>query len=208
MGTRILSEETDVSRAFRPFDADANGYVPGEGGAILLVEDLERARERGAKIYGEIVGYGATQDAYHYVKPAPDCHAFSRAMSLALQSANVSPEQVDAVFADAGGTRERDALEAAAILKVFGDHGRKVPVTAPKSMVGRLYAGGAPLDTAAALLSMRDGCLPPTINLDRPAEGCDLNFVTGATQSAKLNTILINARGLGGFNSSLVIRAV
>ena len=202
----LLSKEQDPSAAYRPFDARANGYVPGEGGAILIVEDLEFARQRGApRIYGEIAGYGATNDAYHYAKPAPDGRQLARAMSLALQNAGIGPGDVDVIFADAVGTSEGDALEAGAIKEVFGDGG--VPVTAPKTMVGRLYGGGAALDVAAALLAMRDGCIPPTINVDQPAEGCDLNIVTGAARSAQVETVLVNARGFGGFNSALVLKS-
>lgn len=206
MRNGCLSTQKDPTSAYRPFDARANGYVPGEGGAILLVEELQHAQQRGAdRIYGEILGHGATFDAYHYAEPAPDGRQFARAMSLALQNANVRPEEVDVIFADAAGTPKGDALEAKAIREVFGESSQ-VRVTVPKAMVGRLYAGGASLDVATALLAMRDGIIPPTINLDQPAKGCDLNFVTGTAQAAEINTVLVNARGFGGFNSALVLR--
>ena len=202
-----LSTESDPSDAYRPFDSRANGYVPGEGGAILLVEDLASANERGApQIYGEIAGYGATHDAHHWKEQAPDGRQLARAMTVALENAGVDAGDVDAVFADALGTPEGDALEAGAIKKVFGDRVSELPVTAPKSMVGRLYAGGASLDVASALLAMRDGVLPPTVNLDEPADGCDLRFVTKPGEKAELRTVLVNARGFGGFNSALVLR--
>ncbi len=118
----------------------------------------------------------------------------------------IGPEDVDVVFADAAGVPEDDAIEAKAIKDVFGNRATEVPVTAPKTMVGRLYAGGASLDVAAALLAMRDGVIPPTINLDEPAEGCDLDFVTGEAREAKVDTALVNARGYGGFNAALVVR--
>jgi minimal PKS chain-length factor (CLF/KS beta) len=207
MRNGLLSAAKEPAAAYRPFDAAANGYVPGEGGAILLVERLEHARKRGApQIYGEIVGYGATQDAYHYAKPAPDGRQFARAMTLALREAELQPKDIDVIFADAMGAPEWDAVEAQAIKTVFGSHASQVPVTAPKSMVGRLYAGGASLDVAAALLALRDAVIPPTIYLDEPAPGCDLNFVTGKAQPREINNILINARGFGGFNSALVLR--
>ena len=126
-------------------------------------------------------------------------------MSLALDRAGVEPGQVDAIFADAMGTPSADAAEADAIRQVFGERAREIPVTAPKTMVGRLYGGGAPLDVAAALLAMRDGRLPPTVNLEQQAEGIDLDLVTGAAREAKLDTVLVNARGFGGFNSALVL---
>jgi 3-oxoacyl-(acyl-carrier-protein) synthase len=202
-----MSTALDPAAAYRPFDAQANGYVPGEGGAIIMVEDLASAKKRKApQVYGEIAGYGATNDAYHYAKQAPDAQQLSRAIRLALDSAGIRPGDVDAIFADAAGTPEGDRLEARAIKDVFGKRAADVPVTAPKAMVGRLYAGGAALDVAAALLAMRDGVIPPTVNLDDPADGCDLNFVTGSPLEAEVNTVLVNARGYGGFNSALVLR--
>jgi minimal PKS chain-length factor (CLF/KS beta) len=207
LGTGLLSEQKDPAAAYRPFDAQANGYVPGEGGAILLLEELEYAQRRGApRIYGEIAGYAATHDGYHYAKPAPDARQLARAMTLALKDARVAPEEVDVIFADGAGTREGDALEAKAIHEVFGPRASQVPVTVPKSMVGRLYAGGASLDVATALLAMRDSRIPPTLHLDQPAPGADLNLVTGKAQAREVNTVLINARGFGGFNSALVLR--
>lgn len=207
MRNGYLSSERDPAAAYRPFDARANGYVPGEGGAILMLETPERAKDRGApQVYGEIAGYGATNDAYHFGKPAPDGRQYARAMRVALDDAGIGPEDVDVVFADGAGVREADAIEAAAIKDVFGKRGTEVPVTVPKTMVGRLYAGGSSLDVATALMSMRDGVIPPTINLDEPAEGCDLNFVTGSAQKADIGTALVLARGYGGFNGALVLR--
>lgn len=206
LGTGFLSTAQDPGAAYRPFDAAANGYVPGEGGAILLVESLQSAEERKApQIYGEIVGYGATNDAHHWGRPAPDPTQSARAMSVALKNAGIGPADVDAVVADAFGVPEIDALEVQAIKTVFGEHAGKVPVIAPKSGVGRMYAGGASLDAAAALLAMRDGALPPIVNLDEPASG-ELDFVSSAERSGELSTILVNARGFGGFNSALVLR--
>jgi minimal PKS chain-length factor (CLF/KS beta) len=207
MDNGYLSTARDPADAFRPFDARANGYVPGEGGAIIIAENAESAKSRGApQVYGEIAGYAATQDAHHWSDPAPDGRRFARAMQLAMEDAGIGPDDVDVVFADAMGVPEWDRLEAEAIRDVFGKRAAEVPVTAPKSAVGRLYAGGASLDVAAALLAMRDGVIPPTINLDEPAEGCELNFVTGSAQKADVGTVLVNARGYGGFNAALVVR--
>jgi 3-oxoacyl-(acyl-carrier-protein) synthase len=208
LGNGYLSRAGDPTDAYRPFDSRANGYVPGEGGAILIVESAERAGQRGApRIYGEIAGYGATNDAYHWGRPAPDGVQFARAMTIALDDAGVSAGDVDAVFADAFGVPEWDAAEVTAIKKALGERAADVPVTAPKTMVGRLYAGGASLDVAAATLAMRDGVIPPTINLDEPAEGCKLEFVT-SRREAELGTVLVVARGYGGFNAALVLRRV
>jgi 3-oxoacyl-(acyl-carrier-protein) synthase len=199
----LLSESADPAAAYRPFDVRANGYVPGEGGAILIVEELEHARARGARVYGEILGYAATTDASHPKRVSDDGGLLARAMTLALRRAGVAPDEVDAVFADAAGTPAGDAAEAAAIKETFGS--RAVPVTAPKTMVGRLYAGGAPLDVAAALLAMRDGVLPPTVNVEEPIDG-SLDLVLGRAREAALRTVLVNARGYGGFNAALVLR--
>jgi 3-oxoacyl-(acyl-carrier-protein) synthase len=208
LGSGYLSTAEDPADAYRPFDARANGYVPGEGGAILLLESEQRASDRGApQIYGELIGYGATNDAYDWRRPAPDGRQLVRAIEVALKDAGIGPDALDAVFADAFGDPEWDAIEARALAQVLGDRAKEVPVTAPKSTVGRLYAGGASLDVAAALLAMRDGVVPPTINLDQPADGCELNFVTGEARSAQLRTVLIVARGFGGFNSALVLRS-
>jgi minimal PKS chain-length factor (CLF/KS beta) len=202
-----LSDAAEPADAYRPFDARANGYVMGEGGAIVIAEAAEHASGRKApQVYGELLGYGATQDAFHWRMPEPDGRRYARAIDIALADAGVKADDVDVVFADAFGVPEWDLIEANAIKQAFGKRGTEVPVTAPKSMTGRLYAGGASLDVAAALLALRDGVIPPTINLDTPADGCDLNFVTGQAQKAKLTTALVLARGYGGFNSALVLR--
>jgi 3-oxoacyl-(acyl-carrier-protein) synthase len=202
-----LSNGSDPGAAYRPFDEAANGYVPGEGGAIIVVERADYAHERGApQIYGEIAGYGATNDGADARSGDSDGRNLARAMTIALERAGVGPEGVDAIFADAMGTPEADAAEVDAIRQVFGERAEQVPVTAPKTMVGRLYGGGAPLDVAAALLAMRDGVLPPTVNLERPADGASLDFVRDEAREAQLDTVLVNARGFGGFNSALVLR--
>lgn len=208
LGNGYLSRAPDPEDAYRPFDKRANGYVPGEGGAIILVESMSRAEQRQVpRVYAEIAGYGATNDAHHWSEPAPDGRQLARAITVALRDAGVSADAVDVVFADAFGVPEFDAIEAHAIKQALGKRGGQVPVTAPKSMVGRLYAGGASLDVAAAVLAMRDGVIPPTVNLDDPAEGCDLDFVTAARE-AELATALVIARGYGGFNAALVLRRV
>lgn len=202
-----LSTENEPNAAYRPFDTRATGYVPGEGGAVLIVEDLQSAQLRAApQIYGEIAGCGATNDAYHHSRPALDGKQLVRAIKLALENANLSPTDIDCVFADGAGTREWDTIEANAIKNVFNAReDGPVPVTAPKSMTGRLCAGGAPLDVAAALLSMRDQCIPPTINVQRQGKDCELNLVKGRSREAEINHVLINARGYGGFNGALIL---
>jgi 3-oxoacyl-(acyl-carrier-protein) synthase len=206
IGNGYLSTAADPADAYRPFDTAANGHVPGEGGAILLVEDAGTAAERTAPhVYAELAGYGATNDAYHWGKPAPDGRQLARAISLAITDAGVAAGDIDVVFADAFGVKEFDAIEVAALKSALGKRAADVPVTAPKTMVGRQYAGGASLDVAAAALAMRDGVIPPTINLDDTVAGFDLDFVTAARE-AQLSHALVVARGYGGFNAALVLR--
>ncbi|WCD96985.1 ketosynthase chain-length factor [Streptomyces sp. HUAS 31] len=197
-----LSTSDEPTRAYLPFDADASGHVPGEGGAILILESAQAARERGAKVYGEIAGYGATID------PRPGSGGESglrRALEVALADAGVRAGDVDVVFADAAAVPELDRVEAEAINAVFGVGG--VPVTAPKTMTGRLYSGAAPLDLAAAFLAMADGVIPPTVNSAVvPEYGLDLVGEEG--RAAEVRTAVVLARGQGGFNSAVVVRAV
>ncbi|MET9535812.1 MULTISPECIES: ketosynthase chain-length factor [unclassified Streptomyces] len=197
-----LSTSEDAERAYLPFDADARGHVPGEGGAILVLEDAESARARGADVYGEISGYGSTFDPRPCSGRPP---GLRRAMELALDEAGVQPGDVDVVFADAAAVPELDRIEAEAINAVFGPRG--VPVTAPKTMTGRLYSGAAPLDLAAAMLAIQEGLIPPTVNVEAAAD-YDLDLVTSRPRTAEVRTALVLARGHGGFNSAVVVRAV
>jgi minimal PKS chain-length factor (CLF/KS beta) len=192
-----LSTSEDLARAYVPFDPDACGHVPGEGGAILIMEGRTEARRRGARIYGVLAGYGATFD------PHPAAGGLHKAIEVALADAGCRPSDVDVVFADAAGVAELDRIEAEAITKVFGPHG--VPVTAPKTMTGRLYSGGGPLDLAAALLAMEEGLIPPTVNV-KPAEEYQLDLVVGRARPAQVCTALVLARGYGGFNAATVLR--
>ncbi|WP_416520353.1 ketosynthase chain-length factor [Streptomyces achromogenes] len=196
-----LSTSDDPERAYLPFDAEARGHVPGEGGAILILENAEAARSRGARTYGEIAGYGATFDPKPGSGRPP---ALRKAIELALADAGVTPDEVDVVFADAAAIPELDRVEAEALTAVFGARG--VPVTAPKTMTGRLYSGAAPLDVATALLAIEEGLIPPTTNVE-PADGYDLDLVTDEARPAEVRTALVLARGFNGFNSALVVRA-
>lgn len=196
-----LSVSEEPERAYLPFDRQAAGYVPGEGGALLIMEEESAARERGARVYGELAGYGATID------PAPATGrppALRRALETALADAGVEADEVDVVFADAAATAQEDRIEAEAISEVFGPHG--VPVTAPKTMTGRLYSGAAPLDVAGALLAIRDGLIPPTVHIDA-CPAYDLDLVIAAPRTAAVRTAVVLARGHGGFNSAVVVRA-
>jgi act minimal PKS chain-length factor (CLF/KS beta) len=196
-----LTTVNDPAGAYLPFDSRASGYVPGEGGAIVVVEDLERARARGARqVYGVIAGYAATFDPRPGSGREPNLRY---TIETALADAGATPDDVDVVFADASGIPELDEVEARAIRDVFGPFG--VPVTAPKTMTGRLYAGGAALDLATALLAIRDGVVPPTINVADPPAGYDLDLVLGAARELPVRTALILARGRGGFNAAMVV---
>ncbi|MDN3265711.1 beta-ketoacyl synthase N-terminal-like domain-containing protein [Streptomyces sp. CSDS2] len=199
--TGLVSGEHRPDRAYLPFDRAARGYLPGEGGALLVVEDETAARARGARIHGRIAGHAATLDPRPGTGRAP---GLVRAVELALADARCHPAEVDVVFADAAGSRHLDRVEADALAAVFGPGG--VPVTAPKTAIGRLGAGGAPVDVAAALLCMAEGLVPPTTNTT-PAPEYRLDLVTGAPRAAAVRTALVIARGHGGFNSALVLRS-
>ncbi|GAA2502369.1 ketosynthase chain-length factor [Streptomyces thermolineatus] len=198
-----MSTSSDPDRAYLPFDAAADGYVPGEGGALITLEDERTARERGAQnIYGEIAGYGSTFDPKPGTGREP---GLRRAIEVALADAGVGADRIDVVFADAAGTPRLDREEADAISAVFGPSG--VPVTAPKTMTGRLYSGAAPVDVVSAVLAVREGLIPPTANVELSPEYA-IDLVTSQPRSAPVRTALVLARGYGGFNSAVVVRAV
>jgi act minimal PKS chain-length factor (CLF/KS beta) len=201
LSTGKLSTVQDANRAYVPFDAEASGYLPGEGGAILVLESAESAEERGAGDgYGKVLGYAAGFD------PAPGSdrpRALRRTAETALRDAGLAPQDIDVVFADASGIPQDDLDEARAIAGIFGP--RAVPVTAPKTLTGRLYGGGAPLDVATALLSLREGVVPHTVGTRQPAPGIEIDLVTDAPRELPLRHALVLARGHGGFTSALVL---
>ncbi|GAA2689616.1 ketosynthase chain-length factor [Nonomuraea recticatena] len=204
-GEETVSRESDPARAYRPFAPDASGYVPAEGGAILLVEERESALGRGApSVYAEIAGTASTHDAHHITDAAPDPRQYARAMREAIARAGLRPDDIGVVFADGAGTPERDALEVVALTEVFGS--RAVPVTVPKTMTGRLCSGGAALDLAWAALALADQVIPPTVNAGAEVGGLDL--VREARTVSGLSAALVVARGSGGFNSAAVLTAV
>lgn len=204
MATNRLSTSDEPDAAYLPFDQRANGQVLGEGGALLVMENAEAAAARGARAYGEIAGYAATFD------PRPGSGGepgLLRAAQMALHDAGLEPSQIGAVFADASGVADGDRDEVRALVSLFGAHG--VPVTAPKTMTGRLASGGGPLDVATALLAMRHECIPPTINITRPRWPDALDLVLDTPRPAPaLAAVLVLSRGYGGFNSAIVVRAL
>lgn len=200
MSSGNLSAESDPSRAYLPFDLAASGFVPGEGGALLVVETAESARRRDVGHYGTLLGYAAGFDPPPAVGRSP---VLASVIRRALADAALEPDAVDVVFADAAGAPELDLAEARAITAVFGPDG--VPVTAPKTLTGRLYAGGAAVDTVTALLAVTSGVVPHTVGPERPAPGCDLDLVLDRPRRTDPDIALVLARGHGGFTSALVV---
>ncbi|MEU4117721.1 ketosynthase chain-length factor [Kitasatospora sp. NPDC028055] len=199
--TGRMSTVADRTRAYLPFDTAASGYLLGEGGAMLVVEEAGHARDRGARLYGEVAGHATTFDPRPGSGREP---GLRRAIEFALADAGVTPADVDVVFADAAGVTELDRAEAAAITGVFGP--RAVPVTAPKTMTGRLYAGSPAIDVATALLSLRHGIIPPMINVTDPVPSDQLDLVLGRPREVPVSTALVLARG-EGLNSAMVLTA-
>lgn len=193
--------------AYRPFDQEHDGLVPGEGAAFFMLERANDAVQRGARIYGTIVGWASTQDGYDPIRPEPTGERFAAAMTLAMRRAGVVPEDVDAIFAAGSAVPEEDESEVRAIRLAFGDTANTIPVTVPKAAFGNLFGAATSLDVAIALHAFQHRALPPTLNLAQIAPGCELNFVTGAPLAVeKLDVIAVNARGIGGANVSLILR--
>ncbi|MBM3463807.1 MAG: beta-ketoacyl-ACP synthase II [Armatimonadetes bacterium] len=202
-----LSTRNDApEQASRPFDRDRDGFVMSEGAAILLLEELEHARARGATIYGEIAGYGMSADAYHITSPEPGGAGAVKAMRNAMKDAGVSPEQIDYINAHATSTPVGDRTETQAIKNALGDHAAKVVVSSTKSMTGHMLGAAGAIETIACLLATRDSVVPPTINLDNPDEGCDLDYVPKKARETRVDIALNNSYGFGGQNAVLLIR--
>jgi 3-oxoacyl-[acyl-carrier-protein] synthase II len=205
---KALSKRNDEpARASRPFDRDRDGFVMSEGSGVVVVEELEHARARGAKIYCEITGYGVSADAYHMTAPPPDGAGAARAMKMALDHARVSPEQVDYINAHATSTDIGDLCETRAIKQIFGEDAGKVSISATKSMTGHLLGGAGGIEMAACALAIRDSVIPPTINLENPGEGCDLDYTPNVSREKKVRVALNNSFGFGGHNATLVVSA-
>jgi 3-oxoacyl-[acyl-carrier-protein] synthase II len=194
------------SKASRPFDAKRSGFVMGEGCGILILETLEHAQARGAKIYAELVGYGATDDAYHITAPHPEGHAAVRAMQLALQDGDVRPEEVDYINAHGTSTELNDKTETGAIKKVFGSRAPKIPISSTKSMTGHLLGAAGAAELVATLLNMENGMIHPTINYETPDPACDLDYVPNKPRAAQITCALSNSLGFGGHNAVLVVK--
>jgi 3-oxoacyl-[acyl-carrier-protein] synthase II len=205
---KALSTRNDEpGRASRPFDRDRDGFVMSEGAGIVVVEELEHAKARGAKIYCELTGYGVSADAYHMTAPPPDGEGAARAMQMALDHARLSPGQVDYINAHATSTDIGDVCETRAIKKVFGDDAYKVAISSTKSMTGHLLGGAGGIEMAACALAIRDSVIPPTINLENPGKECDLDYTPNVAREKKVRVALNNSFGFGGHNATLVATA-
>ena len=205
---KALSTRNDEpERASRPFDRDRDGFVASEGSGIVVVEELEHAKARGAKIYCELTGYGLSADAYHMTAPPPDGEGAARAMQLALDHARLAPNEVDYINAHATSTDIGDICETRAIKQVFGDYAYKVAISSTKSMTGHLLGGAGGIEMAACALAIRDSVIPPTINLENPGEECDLDYTPNVAREKKVRVALNNSFGFGGHNATLIATA-
>lgn len=202
----LSTRNEDPTRACRPFDRDRDGFVMGEGAGILILEELEHALVRGARIYAEIVGYGMTCDAYHITSPAPGGEGAARAMQLALKDAGVAPEQVNYINAHGTSTPANDVTETAAVKKALGEHAYQVAISSTKSMTGHLLGGSGGIEAVATVLAIANQCIPPTINLENPDPECDLDYVANVSRPAPIDVALSNSFGFGGHNVTLVFR--
>lgn len=202
----LSTRNDEPQRASRPFDRDRDGFVMGEGAGILVLEELEHAKKRGAKIYCEVVGYGLTGDAYHMTAPAPDGEGASRCMKMALDDAGLNPEDVDYINAHGTSTALNDKLETMAIKRVFKDYAKKVPISSTKSMMGHLLGAAGSMELIVCALAMQEGFVPPTINYETPDPDCDLDYVPNQARQLKVDVALSNSLGFGGHNATLVAK--
>jgi 3-oxoacyl-[acyl-carrier-protein] synthase II len=204
---RALSLRNDEpAKASRPFDAERDGFVLGEGAGMLVLEEAEHALVRGARIYGELAGYGATSDAFHITAPAEGGAGAALAIEVALAEGRVGIEEVDYINAHGTSTALNDRAETQAIKQVFGDRAYEIPISSTKSMTGHLLGAAGAVEAIICLLAMRDGLIPPTINQDYPDPECDLDFVPNVFRRAPVRVAISNSLGFGGHNATLVFR--
>ena len=206
---KAMSTRNDApEKASRPFDKNRDGFIMGEGSGVVVLESLEHAQKRGARIYCELAGYAATCDAFHITQPDPDGKGLSMAMTRALASAGVQPQEIDYVNAHGTSTPYNDKFETLAIKKVFGDHARKLAVSSTKSMTGHLLGAAGGIESVICVKTLQTQTIAPTINLEEPDPDCDLDYVPNAARSAKVRTVLSNNLGFGGQNAAVVFRAI
>jgi 3-oxoacyl-[acyl-carrier-protein] synthase II len=206
---KALSDRNDEPQAAsRPFEKNRDGFVLAEGAGIVVLEEYESARQRGARIYGEVAGYGLTGDAYHLTAPAPEGEGAARCMRMALDTAGVNPEEVDYINAHGTSTHFNDLNETLAIKTVFGAQARKLMVSSTKSMTGHLLGAAGGVEAVYSLLAMTRGVVPPTINYLEPDPECDLDYVPNQARQAGVRIALSNSFGFGGTNATLLFRKV
>jgi 3-oxoacyl-[acyl-carrier-protein] synthase II len=198
----------DPPKASRPWDKARDGFVMGEGAGIVVLEELEHAKRRGAKIYAEVIGYGMSGDAYHITAPAEDGNGGYRAMRNALRRANLAPDQIDYINAHGTSTPKGDEIELGAVKRLFGDHAYKLSMSSTKSAIGHLLGAAGSVEAIFSILALRDGIVPPTLNLDDPSPGCDIDLVPHKPKERPVRYVLSNSFGFGGTNASLIFARV
>ncbi|OIP98693.1 MAG: beta-ketoacyl-[acyl-carrier-protein] synthase II [Zetaproteobacteria bacterium CG2_30_46_52] len=202
----LSTRNDDPTRASRPWDKDRDGFVMGEGAGVLVLESLESAQKRGAVILAEVVGYGMSGDAYHMTSPAPEGEGGGRCMKAALDAAKLNPEDVDYINAHGTSTPMGDLCETQGIKNTFGDHAKKLMVSSSKSMTGHLLGAAGGIEAAFSVLAVYNGIVPPTINLENPSEGCDLDYVPHTAREVAIDVAISNSFGFGGTNASVIVR--
>jgi 3-oxoacyl-[acyl-carrier-protein] synthase II len=204
---RALSRRNDDPiHASRPWDKDRDGFVLSDGAGVVVLEELEHAKQRGANIYAEVIGYGLSSDAYHMTMPSESGEGAARCMKNALRDAGLNPADLDYINAHGTSTSAGDLAETQAIKLAFGDAAYSVPVSSTKSMTGHMLGAAGGIEAVFSVLALRDQIIPATINLDHPGEGCDLDFVPHTARDAKLDTVMSNSFGFGGTNGTLIFK--
>ncbi len=202
----LSTRNAEPEKACRPFDAQRDGTVMGEGAAVMVLETLEHAKRRGAKVLAEVLGYSLTEDAYHLAAPDPTGDGAARAMALALADAGIAPDEVDYIVPHGTGTPLNDVSETKACKIVFGERAYRIPISSNKSMIGHLLGAAGAISTVIAILAIRDNIVPPTTNLEYPDPECDLDYVPNQARRVRVDTAIANAFGFGGQNATIVVR--
>jgi len=203
----LSTRNDDPQAASRPFDTGRDGFVLGEGAGLLVLESLDHAEKRGAKVMAELVGYGASSDAHHVTQPHPEGEGAARAMKWALADAGMAPEEVDYINAHGTSTQMNDKFETIAMKKMFGDHAYDLTVSSTKSMTGHLLGAAGGIEAGFSVLSIMEGVIPPTINIDEPDPDCDLNYTPNTAALQAVDVAMSNSLGFGGHNASLVFKS-
>ncbi len=204
--TALSTRNDEPARASRPFDKERDGFVLSEGAGVVILEELEHARKRAAKIYAELSGYGSTADAFRLTDPHPEGRGAIKAMRLAIEDAGVNPENIDYINAHGTSTQANDEIETRSVKEIFRDHAKQIPMSSIKSMLGHMIAAAGVVELITCVLTIRDGVIPPTINYENKDENCDLDYVPNQARKAKIKTVLSNSFGFGGQNVALIVK--